>query len=106
MIDEKKLIRWIKTNCNPYGKPMLDYETSIKIMEFIENNMEKSCEWIPIGNIYPQGAVDVLVTRTSSIGPYTTVDEYDEDYMEWVSGEGDDVIAWMPLPEPYRPDPV
>ena len=44
MIDEKKLIYWIKCNCNPYGKPTLDYDTSIKIMDFIEKQQPKDDE--------------------------------------------------------------
>lgn len=104
MIDEKNLLRWIKTECNPYGKPTLDYETSIRIMEFIENNMEKSDEWIPVEEMYPQSGELLIVTRKDCNGSYTTVDEYDEDYFDWISGAGDDVIAWMHLPEPYRPE--
>ena len=28
---------YIKTHCNPYGKPDFDYDTSIKILIFIDN---------------------------------------------------------------------
>lgn len=28
---------YIKTHCNPYGKPDFDYDTSIKILNFIDN---------------------------------------------------------------------
>lgn len=41
MIDEKKLIDWIKCHCNPYGKPDLDFNTSIKIIDYIENQQTK-----------------------------------------------------------------
>lgn len=33
----KRVRNYIKTNCNPYGKPTLDYETSIAIMHYIDN---------------------------------------------------------------------
>lgn len=104
MIDEKNLLRWIKTECNPYGKPTLDYETSIRIMEFIKNNMEKSDEWIPVKEMYTEAGKEVIVTRKNCNGYYTTVDECEADYSEWISGAGDDMIAWMSLPEPYRPE--
>ena len=29
--------KYIKSNCNPYSKPTLDYDTSVKIMHFIDN---------------------------------------------------------------------
>ena len=35
-ISRHAAIRWIKTECNPYGKPTLDYETSCRIMEHLD----------------------------------------------------------------------
>ena len=32
-----KVKNYIKTRCNPYGKPDFDYDTSIKILNFIDN---------------------------------------------------------------------
>ena len=29
-------IRWVKTECNPYGKPTLDFETGKKVIEHLE----------------------------------------------------------------------
>ena len=28
-------IRWVKTECNPYGNPTLDYETGIKVINHL-----------------------------------------------------------------------
>ena len=33
----EKVKKYIKTHCNPYGKPDFDYDTSIKILNFIKN---------------------------------------------------------------------
>lgn len=33
----EKVKNYIKTHCNPYGKPDFDYNTSIKILNFIDN---------------------------------------------------------------------
>ena len=33
----EKIKNYIKTHCNPYGKPDFDYDTSIKILNFIDN---------------------------------------------------------------------
>ena len=35
-INREAAIRWIKAECNPYGKPTLDYETSCRIMEHLD----------------------------------------------------------------------
>ena len=32
-----KVKNYIKTHCNPYGKPDFDYDTSIKVLNFIGN---------------------------------------------------------------------
>lgn len=36
--------RYIKSYCNPYGKPTLDYDTSVKIMHFIDNLVKEMTE--------------------------------------------------------------
>lgn len=33
----EKVKNYTKTHCNPYGKPDFDYDTSIKILNFIDN---------------------------------------------------------------------
>ena len=33
----ERLKNKIKTECNPYGAPTFDYDTSIKILNFIDN---------------------------------------------------------------------
>lgn len=46
MIDEKELERKIKERCNPYGEPDLNYNTSIKILNIINQIMSLSGQWI------------------------------------------------------------
>ena len=36
LISRSKAIRWVKAECNPYGKPTLDYESGIKVIEHLE----------------------------------------------------------------------
>ena len=53
LIDRQAAIRWIKAECNPYGKPTLDYETSCRIMEHLDRMPPaepeiircKDCKW-------------------------------------------------------------
>lgn len=37
----EKVKNYIKTHCNPYGKPDFDYDTSIKILNFIDNILKE-----------------------------------------------------------------
>ena len=39
-----KVKNYIKTHCNPYGKPDFDYDTSIKILNFIDNLVKEMTE--------------------------------------------------------------
>ena len=36
-----KVKNYIKTHCNPYGKPDFDYDTSIKVLNFIDNLLKE-----------------------------------------------------------------
>ena len=35
-ISRQAAIRWVKTECNPYGKPTLDFESGKKVIEHLE----------------------------------------------------------------------
>ena len=39
-----KVKNYIKTHCNPYGKPDFDYDTSIKILNFIDDIVKEMTE--------------------------------------------------------------
>ena len=36
MISRRAAIRWVKTECNPYGNPTLDFESGKKVIEHLE----------------------------------------------------------------------
>ena len=36
LISRQNAIRWVKTECNPYGKPTLDFESGKKVIEHLE----------------------------------------------------------------------
>ena len=35
LISRQAAIRWVKTECNPYGKPTLDFESGKKVIEHL-----------------------------------------------------------------------
>ena len=116
MIDERKLTRYIKTEINPYGKPFdgTVFEFGNMLIDYMER-MEKEPErnWIPVSERLPEERQDryypiSLVTLDNGdvcLGVY----RYDDK--EWWTrmSEGETVyttdhkvIAWQPLPEPYK----
>ena len=36
LISREAAIRWVKTECNPYGKPTLDYNSGLKVIEHLK----------------------------------------------------------------------
>ncbi|MDD6638464.1 MAG: hypothetical protein PUE81_06785 [Lachnospiraceae bacterium] len=123
MIDEKKLIEDIEKEiefamkCN-----MPAMVAGMRQIASIIENQPKIGEWIPIKyhettdddgidkNIYPlfldckmpDNGQDILIcTKGGLIGYDTCFDDdgyYLDSSFDWI----DDVVAWMPLPEPYR----
>lgn len=48
-ISRQDAIRWVKTECNPYGKPTLDFESGKRVIEHLEQMPSaepKTGEWI------------------------------------------------------------
>lgn len=35
-ISRQAAIKWVKTECNPYGKPTLDFESGMKVIEHLK----------------------------------------------------------------------
>lgn len=55
LIDRQAAIRWVKTECNPYGKPTLDFESGKKVIEHLLHMPPAQPEpeegrWITDGN--------------------------------------------------------
>lgn len=112
MSNKRKIYNYIKRTINPYGRPFegTAYELGLKIMDYIENmDDEKENGWIPVSERLPKKCEDVLtsVKFTGCLGRYGTFKKIGHiDYYGKWSGDciGGEVIAWMPLPEPYKED--
>lgn len=105
IISRQAAIRWVKTECNPYGKPTLDFESGKKVIEHLEQmpSAQPEQRWMPCSERLPKvrqwvlcqcraGIIDVL--RLTDDGCW-----YRKSNEIYMSGF---VLAWMPLPEPYE----
>lgn len=116
MIDEKKLIEEIE-KIDLHGR-MREYEGLCAAVDIIKNQ-PKVGEWIPCSEKLPElhrqdldsegeyimisNSVIVTDGEDISVSQYEIDDADDKGWLNNGRLEDVDVIAWMPLPEPYRP---
>jgi hypothetical protein len=78
----------------------------IKAIEKVEQEEQKSGEWIPVSERLPEENKQVLIQyRTryrDDVNLFDVTSRADHNYWQGI-GREIDVIAWMPLPEPYEP---
>jgi len=93
LIDADALYIWVKTECNPYGKPTLDFESGKKVLSMIDRmpTIESEQHWIPVEERLPKAYEDCLWTTTDGRVVFYYCDGMFSKY-----------TAWMPLPKPYR----
>lgn len=106
MSDKRKIYDYIKRTINPYGRPFegTTYELGLKIMDFIENiDGEKENGWIPVSERLPEDGTYITTLDGELVGqeePFTGMCGIENGKLD----DEDCVIAWMPLPEPYKED--
>lgn len=62
------------------------------------NDLRKRMQWIPVTERLPKNETRALVTFED--GFVAATEYYDNGWDLWA--DSGDVVAWMPLPEPYR----
>lgn len=111
MIDEKKLIEDILQHENVLASANHVYKSGyrdrqVEIIDII-NRQPKVGEWIPVSERLPDDGETYLITNAESFEQYHTYKGwYDGTKGIWhMTGNFErkmNVIAWMPLPEPYK----
>ena len=112
---------YLQNHTNDYSE---ESHTAMMMAKDALSSSEKPNKWIPVWERLPEKRGDYLVTQKATFTDYVyisvvgyalnlyDVDEYDfadkkrsgwyEYDSEWGYRELDDVIAWMPLVEPYK----
>ena len=132
LISRQAAIRWVKTECNPYGNPTLDFESGKKVIKHLEQmpSAQPEQRWIPCSERLPENNDPVNVTWVNhnpevyyadiKDKPFTATAHYHNGRWYWFSSVTQDylneydvwtpdlvdkdveITAWMPLPEAYR----
>ena len=110
-ISRQAAIRWVKTECNPYGKPTLDFESGKKVIEHLKQmppaqpeTHDKRTKTHSCDCISRQDAIDAIlaVTGNSSVRElYEHVQEHELSDM-WSGGVNAaiDIIIAVPSAQP------
>lgn len=121
LISRQAAIKWVKTECNPYGNPTLDFESGKKVIEHLEQMLPMQ-QWIPLNtNQLPEEGQQVFIQfKEGKDCPYFKVqaaylgehDIEDNNFRKigvkkvWYTNQYyydlNRVIAWMPRPELYE----
>jgi len=114
LISRQAAIRWVKTECNPYGKPTLDFESGKKVIEHLEQmpSAQPEQRWIPCSERLPKEEQKKYWICTDTGYQcecrWTNVNHFWTDLTtSWHWHIMDvpqyaKVVAWMPLPEPWK----
>ena len=98
-----QLKKYEDTGISPAQLQVIEEEYSKMAKELAE--LRQQNRWIPVSERLPDYNEEVLITN----GKYVTIDTRcflenteDGEAYTWDINGWDDVIAWMPLPEPYK----
>lgn len=101
LIDAEKIKDWIKRECNPYGAPTLDLETSEKIMDMIDR-MDNEDRWIPVTERVPEESLDSVLGWDECRETCVFIQYMHGEFRNLGTEQSFNITAWMPTPEPYR----
>ena len=110
MIDENKLIEKLETMIDDipisyvkdenHGRLNAYIHALIRVISIVKNQ-PKVGEWIPVEERLPEESLNSVIGWDASRERCVFVQYYMND---WILGNHESVkiVAWMPLPEPYR----
>ena len=119
LIDADKLVNSLENNLQSFEEMIsehgkgLAHGTRIALNRIAEQPTispeSLQPQWIPVTERLPETSQDVLITKRKEFGTVRVMKAFymsSDDGGIWASQCGTDttgVIAWLPLPEPYKP---
>ena len=108
----EKIIERMRERRNNVLKQDIDYAEGLRdayknAIEIVKQEAEEyNNSWIPCSERMPDSSCDVIITTHSLVNGVGSYFGEDSGWIQWFSGGGIavDVIAWQPLPAPYRPN--
>ena len=102
----QKVYNFITREINPYGKPFEGtvYEFGLKVMKYIRNlsTEEYNNGWIACSEKLPVYLDNVLVFTENGGRTIAHIKHTPIEWVDMYCNKIENVIAWMPLPEPYQ----
>ena len=106
MIDEKKLMEWIRQAVNDGRYD--EYKPAAVLCEVWDmiKELPKVGEWIPVSERLPEEYESVLFSTHFGGVKFGYITSYREwkDEAEGYTHCDDEVTAWQPIPEPWKGD--
>ncbi len=105
LISRQVAIRWVKTECNPYGKPTLDFESGKRVMKHLEQMPPAQQEQKLIPCSETVDIPDHEIMACDRYGEFIIgyLDYKDEQWIcESDSSLMYDPVAWCELPKAYK----
>lgn len=104
ILDERRMLiskEYLKVN-EEYAEAL---NLAIKALERADTNVGNMAGWIPVSEGLPARDVNVLAYHRNESFEYqyvSWIDEYSGKWAGFIGNLSDKVLAWMPLPEPYK----
>lgn len=102
----EEAISWLVSLTEHEGEDIPIYDTDVEALNMAIKALEQEPRWVPVTERLPEESDDYLVTN-GDVDVETAYFAHPKDYAisngEWREiWYEDDVIAWMPLPQPYK----
>ena len=103
--EKQKAIDALKISAPVMAVTQEEFNDYIHILNQVMDWLEQEPKWIPVSEKLPEKNVEILAT--TEWGAVTIAEMYSAN--DWFIHEGttnaeaDEIVAWMPLPKPFKP---